>query len=40
MIGCDSEECPIQWFYLSCVNMTMDDIPEGYWFCPECSQSM
>ena len=40
MIGCDSEECPIQWFHLSCVNITMDDIPEGYWFCPECRRSM
>ena len=25
----DNEECPIQWFHLLCVHMTMDDIPEG-----------
>ena len=36
MIGCDNEDCPIQWFHLSCVQMTMEEVPEGEWFCPEC----
>ena len=40
MIGCDNEECPIQWFHLSCVHMTMDEVPEGDWLCPECSRSV
>ena len=40
MIGCDNEQCPIQWFHLSCVHMTMDDVPEGNWLCPECSRSV
>jgi len=26
MIWCDNEECPIEWFHLSCVNMTMDEV--------------
>ena len=40
MIGCDNEECSIQWFHLSCVHMTMDKVPEGDWLCPECSGSV
>jgi len=26
MIGCNNEECSIQWFHLSCVHMTMDEV--------------
>ena len=34
MIGCDNEECPIEWFHLACVGLTE---PIDPWFCPTCS---
>ena len=37
MVGCDNGDCPIQWFHMSCWNLTADELPSGDWFCPECS---
>jgi len=37
MVGCDNEECLIQWFHLSCLNLTVEQLLLGDWFCPECS---
>nr|XP_015200914.1 PREDICTED: inhibitor of growth protein 2 [Lepisosteus oculatus] len=34
MIGCDNEECPIEWFHFSCVGLTYK--PKGKWYCPKC----
>jgi hypothetical protein len=34
MIGCDSHECPIEWFHFDCVGISVP--PIGTWFCPEC----
>ncbi|CAJ0948282.1 unnamed protein product [Ranitomeya imitator] len=34
MIGCDNEECPIEWFHFSCVGLNHK--PKGKWYCPEC----
>lgn len=34
MIGCDNEECPIEWFHFNCVGLTTK--PKGKWFCPKC----
>lgn len=34
MIGCDNEQCPIEWFHFSCVGLTYK--PKGKWFCPKC----
>ncbi|KAG8453787.1 hypothetical protein GDO86_000423 [Hymenochirus boettgeri] len=34
MIGCDNEECTIEWFHFSCVGLTYK--PKGKWFCPDC----
>jgi len=36
MIGCDHDMCPIKWFHLSWVCLTLDQIPKGKWYCPEC----
>ena len=36
MIGCDNPNCPIQWFHLSCLHLTLNQVPKGKWFCPEC----
>ncbi|KXS13657.1 hypothetical protein M427DRAFT_113195 [Gonapodya prolifera JEL478] len=34
MIGCDSENCPIEWFHYECVGLT--EPPHGKWYCPLC----
>ncbi|NP_001090490.1 inhibitor of growth family member 2 S homeolog [Xenopus laevis] len=34
MIGCDNDECTIEWFHFSCVGLTYK--PKGKWFCPDC----
>ncbi|KAL1282303.1 hypothetical protein QQF64_001106 [Cirrhinus molitorella] len=34
MIGCDNDECPIEWFHFSCVELNHK--PKGKWYCPKC----
>nr|XP_057924050.1 inhibitor of growth protein 2 [Doryrhamphus excisus] len=34
MIGCDNDQCPIEWFHFSCVGLTYK--PKGKWYCPKC----
>lgn len=34
MVGCDYEQCPIEWFHFSCVKLVTK--PKGKWFCPRC----
>uniref|UniRef100_A0A1I7ZCK5 PHD-type domain-containing protein n=1 Tax=Steinernema glaseri TaxID=37863 RepID=A0A1I7ZCK5_9BILA len=35
MIGCDNEECKIEWFHFECVKLTKK--PKGKkWYCPQC----
>ncbi|XP_078534123.1 inhibitor of growth protein 2 isoform X1 [Lissotriton helveticus] len=34
MIGCDNEQCLIEWFHFSCVGLTYK--PKGKWYCPKC----
>ena len=36
MVACDNEECSIEWFHCSCVNLTK--LPKNEWLCPTCSQ--
>ncbi|XP_029472289.1 inhibitor of growth protein 5 isoform X3 [Rhinatrema bivittatum] len=36
MIGCDNQDCPIEWFHFACVDLTTK--PKGKWFCPRCVQ--
>ncbi|XP_048587877.1 inhibitor of growth protein 3 [Nematostella vectensis] len=35
MVGCDNNDCPIEWFHYGCVGLT--DAPKGKWYCPQCS---
>lgn len=35
MIGCDNQDCPIEWFHFGCVGLTSK--PKGKWFCPKCA---
>ncbi len=34
MIGCDNDECTIEWFHFSCVDLHHK--PKGKWYCPKC----
>jgi len=34
MIGCDNNECPIEWFHFGCMQLTTK--PKGKWYCPKC----
>lgn len=36
MIGCDNNDCPIEWFHFQCVGLTSK--PKGKWYCPKCTQ--
>lgn len=36
MIGCDNEDCQIDWFHRPCVNLSATDRPRGKWYCPRC----
>ncbi|CAK8672722.1 inhibitor of growth protein 5-like [Clavelina lepadiformis] len=36
MIGCDNQDCPIEWFHFGCVNLTSK--PKGKWYCPKCRE--
>ena len=38
MIACDNDDCPYEWFHVSCVGL--DSIPQGEWHCKDCYQSM
>lgn len=35
MIGCDNNDCLIEWFHFGCVGLTTK--PKGKWYCPKCS---
>ena len=35
MIGCDNEQCPYEWFHLSCLKLK--HLPKAkIWYCPDC----
>jgi len=34
MIGCDNNDCDIEWFHFNCVGLTSK--PKGKWYCPNC----
>ena len=34
MIGCDNQDCPIEWFHFPC--MALQTKPKGKWYCPKC----
>ena len=37
MIACDGEDCAIEWFHWSCVNLNEETVPSGEWYCPDCA---
>eukprot|EP00127_Corallochytrium_limacisporum_P007463 Clim_evm8s252 gene=Clim_evmTU8s252 len=34
MIGCDNDDCEIEWFHFGCVGLKTK--PKGDWYCPAC----
>ncbi|AFR96550.2 PHD-finger protein [Cryptococcus neoformans C23] len=34
MIGCDNDECPLEWFHLQCIGL--ENPPTGKWLCDLC----
>lgn len=34
MVGCDNDNCRIEWFHYPCVGIF--EPPKGKWYCPEC----
>ena len=34
MIGCDNNDCPIEWFHFGCMGLTTKT--KGKWYCPKC----
>lgn len=34
MVGCEADDCPIEWFHYGCVGLTEE--PKGVWYCPNC----
>jgi len=35
MIGCDNQDCPIEWFHFGCMGLATK--PKGKWYCPKCT---
>ncbi|CAH1782755.1 unnamed protein product [Owenia fusiformis] len=38
MVGCDNDDCTIEWFHYPCVGLTQ--APKGKWYCPQCTAAM
>ncbi|KAF2091778.1 hypothetical protein K490DRAFT_1647, partial [Saccharata proteae CBS 121410] len=40
MIGCEGDDCRIEWFHISCVGLTSAPKKSVKWFCPDCRKAM
>ncbi|WVQ95037.1 hypothetical protein IAU59_002129 [Kwoniella sp. CBS 9459] len=38
MVGCDNDECPIEWFHIACTGLQQP--PTGKWYCTICQPKM
>ncbi|QLG70360.1 hypothetical protein HG535_0A02990 [Zygotorulaspora mrakii] len=38
MVGCDGENCELEWFHLPCINL--DHLPKGKWYCDDCKKRL
>jgi hypothetical protein len=36
MIGCDNDDCAIEWFHFECVGLHPNAEIKGRWICPPC----
>jgi len=39
MIGCDNQNCQIEWFHIECVGITSEMLrsTKEKWYCPDCT---
>ena len=35
MIECSGPHCKNEWFHLDCINMAVEDAPDGDWYCSD-----
>ncbi|KAI6218274.1 Inhibitor of growth protein 3-like [Aphelenchoides besseyi] len=40
MIGCDNDECLIEWFHFDCVKLKVKPPKGKKWYCPSCREAM
>lgn len=38
MVGCDGENCELEWFHLPCIGLTT--LPKGKWYCDSCKAKL
>ncbi|KAL3229061.1 Transcriptional regulatory protein PHO23 [Nakaseomyces bracarensis] len=38
MVGCDGEDCELEWFHLPCIGF--ETIPKGKWYCEDCKKKL
>lgn len=38
MVGCDGENCALEWFHLPCIGM--ETLPKGKWYCDDCRKRL
>lgn len=38
MVGCDGENCELEWFHLPCIGLTT--LPKGKWYCDTCKAKL
>ncbi|CAO3629487.1 unnamed protein product [Cunninghamella echinulata] len=38
MVGCDNDDCDLEWFHLACVDLKT--VPKGKWYCYTCLSKM
>jgi len=36
LVGCDNPNSKIKWFYLSCLQLMVSQLPKSKWCCPKC----
>ena len=36
MVGCDGENCKIEWYHVKCVGLKQPPPEEEPWYCPDC----
>ena len=38
MVGCDGENCELEWFHLPCIGL--ETLPKGKWYCRSCKKKL
>lgn len=38
MVGCDGDNCELEWFHLPCIGL--ETLPKGKWYCKDCQRNL